>query len=138
MKNLQSKWLACSMLLSYQALFNPALANTPPVISGTPETEVFKQSAYSFTPTASDANGDNLTFSIVNKPSWANFDTATGRLWSDATVYEDTAAWASTSNIYFKGVLDSRSTPTTVPAFDPNDKVSYNYKSITGIVDSLG
>jgi hypothetical protein len=36
--------------------------------------------AYSFTPTASDANGDALTFSITNKPSWATFSTSTGKL----------------------------------------------------------
>jgi hypothetical protein len=35
---------------------------------------------YSFTPTASDGNQDVLTFSIVNKPSWATFTQANGRL----------------------------------------------------------
>ena len=133
MKNLQFKWLAAGLVLSA-----PVFANTPPVISGTPDIQVFKQSAYSFTPTASDANGDNLTFSIVNKPRWANFDTATGRLWSDATVYEDTGAYRATSNIYFKGVLDSRSTPPIYVPFTPDDINTYNYKSVTGIVDSFG
>ena len=37
-------------------------------------------SAYSFTPAASDANGDPLTFSISGKPSWATFNAATGAL----------------------------------------------------------
>ena len=36
--------------------------------------------AYSFQPSASDANGDALTFSITNKPSWATFNPATGML----------------------------------------------------------
>ena len=36
--------------------------------------------AYSFTPTASDPDGNTLTFSIANKPSWATFNTGTGRL----------------------------------------------------------
>ena len=36
--------------------------------------------AYAFTPTSSDDDGDPLTFSIRNKPSWAHFDAATGRL----------------------------------------------------------
>ncbi len=35
---------------------------------------------YSFTPTASDANGDTLTFSILGKPAWATFNTANGKL----------------------------------------------------------
>jgi hypothetical protein len=36
--------------------------------------------AYSFKPTAADADNDKLTFSIANKPVWANFDTSTGIL----------------------------------------------------------
>ncbi|MBX5461117.1 MAG: fibronectin type III domain-containing protein [Steroidobacteraceae bacterium] len=35
---------------------------------------------YSFTPQASDPDGDALTFSIVNKPDWATFNTTTGQL----------------------------------------------------------
>ena len=37
-------------------------------------------SLYSFTPGAIDADGDVLTFSIGNKPSWAQFDSSSGRL----------------------------------------------------------
>jgi hypothetical protein len=54
--------------------------NVPPVISGTPPTSVAAGSAYSFVPSASDANGDPLRFSIANRPAWASFDTLTGRL----------------------------------------------------------
>jgi hypothetical protein len=54
--------------------------NRPPTISGTPATSVMQGTSYSFTPTASDADGDTLTFSIANKPAWAAFNTATGRL----------------------------------------------------------
>ena len=56
------------------------LPNTAPVISGTPATTVVAGTAYSFTPVATDADGQTLTFSIANQPSWAQFDTATGRL----------------------------------------------------------
>ena len=55
-------------------------SNTPPTISGTPAASVTTGSAYSFTPSATDINGDPLTFSIVNKPTWAAFNTSTGRL----------------------------------------------------------
>lgn len=55
-------------------------SNAAPKISGTPATSVKAGSTYSFTPTASDANGDKLTFSISNKPVWASFSTATGQL----------------------------------------------------------
>lgn len=54
--------------------------NTAPKISGTPSTSLNANSAYSFQPTASDANGDSLTFSIANKPSWATFSSTTGKL----------------------------------------------------------
>jgi hypothetical protein len=55
-------------------------ANRAPTISGTPPTTANAGTAYSFTPSASDADGDGLTFSIQNKPSWATFNTANGRL----------------------------------------------------------
>jgi hypothetical protein len=54
--------------------------NTAPVISGSPAGSVTAGQSYVFTPAASDANGDPLTFSISGKPSWAGFDPATGRL----------------------------------------------------------
>ncbi|VAW73280.1 hypothetical protein MNBD_GAMMA15-660 [hydrothermal vent metagenome] len=58
----------------------PPVANTAPVISGAPVASVDQDSAYSFQPTASDVDGDSLNFSINNRPSWASFNTATGRL----------------------------------------------------------
>ncbi|PIW61860.1 VCBS repeat-containing protein, partial [Shewanella sp. CG12_big_fil_rev_8_21_14_0_65_47_15] len=55
--------------------------NDAPVISGTPATSVNEDSAYSFTPTASDEDsGDSLVFSISNMPSWASFNSSTGQL----------------------------------------------------------
>lgn len=55
-------------------------ANSTPTISGSPATSGSVGVAYSFQPTAKDANGDALGFSITNKPSWASFSTSTGRL----------------------------------------------------------
>lgn len=57
-----------------------AVVNTAPTISGTPAAVVISGSAYSFQPSASDADGDALTFSIASKPAWATFDGNTGRL----------------------------------------------------------
>jgi len=54
--------------------------NTPPVISGSPPSSVAVGSSYAFQPTASDAQGDPLRFSIVSRPAWATFNAATGRL----------------------------------------------------------
>jgi hypothetical protein len=54
--------------------------NTPPVISGTPRSYVDEGQEYRFAPTANDTDGDELTFSITNRPSWAHFNPATGVL----------------------------------------------------------
>jgi len=55
--------------------------NQPPVISGTPVTSATAGQPYSFKPTAQDADGDPLTFSIQNKPAWATFDGSSGTLY---------------------------------------------------------
>jgi hypothetical protein len=54
--------------------------NGAPKISGTPPTSAKVNEPYSFQPTASDPDGDKLTFQIANKPAWATFDSSTGRL----------------------------------------------------------
>lgn len=54
--------------------------NNAPTISGTPQTQVVAGTAFEFVPTASDADGDVLTFSIENRPAWATFNASTGRL----------------------------------------------------------
>ena len=57
-----------------------AAAPATVTISGAPMAGVTVGSSYSFTPTASDSDGGQLTFSIQNAPSWASFNTATGQL----------------------------------------------------------
>ncbi len=57
--------------------------NDAPVISGTSVISVEQDSAYAFTPSASDPDqihGDTLIFSVTNKPGWASFSTASGLL----------------------------------------------------------
>jgi hypothetical protein len=51
-----------------------------PTISGTPASGAEIGKAYSFTPTASDASGGTLTFTIVGRPAWASFNASTGQL----------------------------------------------------------
>ncbi len=58
----------------------PSPSNRAPTISGTATPAVNASSPYSFTPSATDADGDTLAFTIQNKPAWAAFNTATGRL----------------------------------------------------------
>jgi hypothetical protein len=68
---------------------NPPPANNPrpsgstnsaPQILGTPLTSVMQGAAYVFAPSATDADGNKLTFSIANLPQWATFDSSTGLL----------------------------------------------------------
>jgi len=54
--------------------------NNAPTISGNPMTAIDIGSVYSFTPTASDPDGDELTFSVSNQPPWADFDKSSGAL----------------------------------------------------------
>jgi hypothetical protein len=54
--------------------------NQAPTISGAPPSNILEGQLYEFTPTANDADGDSLEFSIARKPAWAQFDKATGRL----------------------------------------------------------
>ncbi|HKS56904.1 MAG TPA: putative Ig domain-containing protein [Steroidobacteraceae bacterium] len=64
----------------YFAIRATGRANVPPTISGAPATSVAPGSAYSFTPSTNDANGDPLRFTIAHKPGWLSFDQATGKL----------------------------------------------------------
>jgi len=57
-----------------------ANSNRPPVISGSPAGSVMATTSYSFTPVASDPDGEALNFTISNKPGWASFDSSTGQL----------------------------------------------------------
>ncbi len=55
-------------------------SNHPPTIEGSPDTSIVVNENYRFIPTAQDEDGDNLSFSIFNKPTWCSFDTTTGQL----------------------------------------------------------
>lgn len=87
-------------------------ANRSPLIDGAPSTEVVAGNTYSFQPLASDPDGDALTFSIVNKPTWATFSSTTGRL--------SGAPSSSFAGITFGGITISVSdgvTTTALPQF---------------------
>jgi Putative Ig domain len=85
------------------------VVNSAPTISGTPVKTAKVGSPYTFTPAAVDANRDNLTFSVDNKPSWATFNTATGQLTGTPT------AATTFSNIVIR-VSDGKATA-ALPAF---------------------
>jgi hypothetical protein len=54
--------------------------NAAPVVSGAPPATVQATAAYAFQPSASDPDGDTLTFAIANKPAWAAFNPSSGAL----------------------------------------------------------
>jgi len=87
------------------------VANRPPTITGTPPTSVTVGTAYSFQPTASDPDGNPLTYSITGAPSWATFSTTTGRLQGTPTA----SNVGTFSNIVI-GVSDGKATA-QLPAF---------------------
>ncbi|MCC7200736.1 MAG: putative Ig domain-containing protein [Gammaproteobacteria bacterium] len=62
------------------AVAAPAVVNKAPAIAGTPTTSVNQDSSYAFQPSASDPEGQSLSFSVANKPAWATFDATTGKL----------------------------------------------------------
>jgi len=89
----------------------PSTPPQPPTISGSPSTQVQAGQSYSFTPTARDPAGNTLTFSILNKPSWAAFSSTTGQLSGTPA----TSAVGSYANITIS-VSDGQ-TSASLPAF---------------------
>ena len=88
------------------------IVNTPPTIEGTALSNVMVCDSYCFTPKACDTEGDNLSFSISNKPVWAHFDSASGSLsgtpcGGDEKTYDDIVIT----------VCDSQGASASMPAF---------------------
>lgn len=55
--------------------------NVAPSISGVPGASAVVGESYRFVPVVTDANGDQLSFSVVNLPSWASFSSVTGEIY---------------------------------------------------------
>jgi len=92
--------------------------NAEPTIEGRPGRDAVVGQSYSFTPTASDPDGDLLTFSIANKPRWMTFNDRTGEL-SGVAVISDIGSY---SNIVISVSDGARSA--SLPAFRINVEVS--------------
>lgn len=90
--------------------------NSPPTITGAPATTALGGTRYDFTPTASDPEGDKLSFRASGKPSWATFNQTTGRLTGTPSLGD-----VGTSSTVSIRVSDGRSTvylPTFVVTVD--------------------
>ena len=90
----------------------PPPPSAPPSIAGTPPKAVAVGERYAFTPSASDPEGDRLTFSIAQKPGWLKFNTAKGTL-----IGTPSAADVGTYRGIAVTVSDGRNT-TALPLFD--------------------
>ncbi|MGB7904416.1 MAG: putative Ig domain-containing protein, partial [Steroidobacteraceae bacterium] len=91
-----------------------AAPNRAPSISGSPVTTAYVGMVYSFQPTASDPDGNKLTFKISMKPAWATFGSTTGML----TGTPSSSQTGTYSNIVIS-VTDGRVTK-ALPAFAIN------------------
>ena len=89
-----------------------AAANKAPTITGAPVVSATYGKAYSFTPKGADAEGNKLTFSIQNKPSWIAFSTTTGALTGTPWI-KGAFTWANV----IVSVSDGKSTA-SLPAFN--------------------
>ncbi len=87
----------------------PPSGNTAPTISGSPSSAVMMGETYLFAPTATDADGDTLSFSVVNLPRWASFDSISGKL-SGVPTLGDVGQYADIG-ISVSDAIDSASLP---------------------------
>jgi hypothetical protein len=101
--------LFCTLVSSSLLWSSHAGANTPPTISGTPPTTATDGKVYTFTPRASDADGNALSFSVKNKPDWASFSIATGTL-------SGTPVWTGTDGAIVISVSDGHASA-SLPSF---------------------
>lgn len=72
-----SDGVAKASLPAFTLKVNP---NIVPTITGTPATSATVGTKYAFTPKANEPDGDPLSFSVKNKPTWAAFSIATGAI----------------------------------------------------------
>jgi hypothetical protein len=114
-------------LLSVALVFAISAEAAAPRITGTPVTSMTVGQTYSFRPTATDADGNRLTFSIANRPAWASFSSTTGQL-TGAPFAEHAKVWS--------GIVISVTDGTTkvsLPAYSLTVKPNSNLSpTITG------
>jgi hypothetical protein len=104
---------------------NPdTLGNQAPNISGNPSPAVNIGDQYSFTPSASDPDGDELTFNVQGLPGWASFSSSTGRITGTPSM-ADEGSYGSIAVSVTDGKLS-----TSLPTFSI-DAVSASLGSVT-------
>ena len=109
------------------------MSNSAPTISGTPATSVVAGSAYAFTPTASDPDGDTLAFSIQNRPQWASFDTSNGRL-SGTPAAGDVGSYANIRISVSDGMAQAALAPFSIAVTASNGAPTISGTPATSVV----
>jgi Putative Ig domain len=111
----------------------------PPTISGTPATTVVAGSKYTFQPSASDTDGDALTFSVTNLPTWATFDATSGMLsGTPAAANVGTSAQITISVADGKAISELapftiQVTAASAPVTPPSDPPTISGKPVTTV-----
>jgi hypothetical protein len=109
-------------------------------ISGTPPPSVVAGTSYVFQPSASARSGTEVSFSVANKPDWATFSIATGRLSGTPTsaqtgtysaiVISASDGWRRASLPAFSITVSAASTAPTIsgtPALSVNVGAAYAF-----------
>ena len=112
-----------------------AQAAVAPRISGTPAVQATVNVGYRFQPKAYDADGNKLRFAISNRPAWATFDTATGRL-SGRPGRSDIGSYADirirvTDGTYYRSIK-----PFSITVRPPARKAAYGHYFATRYRDT--
>jgi hypothetical protein len=91
--------------------------NAAPTMTGTPGSTAVVGQAYSFQPAAADANGDALTFTVANLPSWAAFNAQTGRITGTPTAAQ-VGAYGNITVTVSDGTANATVGPFTITVSD--------------------
>ena len=73
-------FISCAEDKGTDSFYSPPPPNAAPVFSSSPVTTAQEDVQYSYTVTATDLDGDLLTFSGIIVPVWASFNAGTGAL----------------------------------------------------------
>jgi hypothetical protein len=101
--------------------------NNAPTITGTPASTATVGVVYAFQPTATDADGNTLTYSVANLPTWATFSSSTGRLSGTPT--------SSAAGLTFSGIrvsVSDGSATSSLAAFSITVRQSNGAPTISG------
>lgn len=92
---------------------SPDSSNTAPTISGNPDSAIIMGQFYIFTPSASDAEGNRLTFAVINLPVWASFSETTGEV-SGTPQFGSVGVFSGISVSVSDGALSASLTPFSI------------------------